>query len=336
MKDRFIFFGLYLCCTMCFAQTPFQVEGNGLFTSPASTNVDIKNTDDNTNALVRFGDDNTSKSSVGFNGNDDVFKISMGSTLGRNDFTISEDGRIGVNSLPESHRLFILHNSTSGTLGSAHLTLQESGPTGFARLRFENAGLDAMWTIAGRTEDDEANLNFFYNNGTDFANVLSLDGDDFRVGILETEPEAYLHIKQNEIGVPALILENDNTTGGEKWAFVVAESDLELYFEGVLKGSFSSATGAYSAASSAVARASKDEELLGIDSKNLGDITREADTKNEKGSSVIEETSISSVIQDIQDQQQLIDEQAAQITQWTSALEELDSRLNLLEDRLTK
>lgn len=73
---------LALAGTIHFAYGQFRlsIQGNGLFSSAASTNVDLKNTDDNTNALLRFGDSNLSKASIGWNGNDDAFKISMATT----------------------------------------------------------------------------------------------------------------------------------------------------------------------------------------------------------------------------------------------------------------
>ena len=228
-----------------FAQNNLYVEGNGLFTSPSSTNVDIKNIDSSTNALVRFGDNNTLKSSLGFNGNDEAFKISMSNTLGREDFSMSLNGRIGINSLPDEHRLSIFHNSTSGVDGSAHLLLREQGAQDYSRLRFENDGDNGFWTIASRATDGSSLMNFFYNDGMNFANILSLEGDLFRVGIHQTEPDAFLHIKQNTAGVDALKFENDESTGGEIWGFRVGDNDILLYFEGDLRGSFNSDDGVY-------------------------------------------------------------------------------------------
>jgi hypothetical protein len=228
-----------------YAQAPFRVQGNGLFQSPASTNVDIQNTDDNTNALLRFGDNNSSKVSLGFNGSQDVFKISTATTLGANDLTMDLSGKIGINTLPGNHLFLINHNSTSGVDGSAHLTLEENNTGDFARLRFNNLGSDGLWTIAARATDGSSLMNFFYNDGTNFGNVMSLDGDLFRVGINDTEPEAYLHVKQVTAGVNAIVLENDDQTGGEKWGMQIGNTNLDYLFEGVIRGSFSSATGAY-------------------------------------------------------------------------------------------
>lgn len=244
-------FCMLLSINITFAQYLHRVQGNGLFKSASSTNVDIQNSTDNTNALIRFGDNTTSKVSLGFNGNDDVFKISTASTLGVNDFTMDLNGYIGINSLPSAHRFLINHNSTSGVDGSAHLVLQENNTGDFARLRFNNLGQTGMWTVAARATDGDAKMNFFYNDGTNFGNVLSLDGDLFRVGINNTAPEAYLHIKQQDAGVNALVLENDDQTGGEKWGMQVGmtagSTNLDFLFEGVLRGTFSSATGAYTA-----------------------------------------------------------------------------------------
>ncbi|MCB0686111.1 MAG: hypothetical protein KDC53_06290 [Saprospiraceae bacterium] len=236
---------LFLSSNKIFGQNLFLTEGNGLFTSASSTNIDIKNTDDNTNALMRFGDNGTIKASVGFNGNYDVFKISMGSTLGRDDLTVTSDGKIGINTLPTNHRMTILHNSNGNE--SAHLNLVETGSNDYARLRFENSGQNGLWTIAARATAGDALMNFFYNNGTDFANILSIDGDLSRVGIHSTSPEAYLHVKQKDPGISAIILENDDATGGEKWGMQIGNTNLDFLFEGVIRGSFSSATGAYTA-----------------------------------------------------------------------------------------
>jgi hypothetical protein len=56
MKKIFLVEMIAFCLYGWSTAQNLRVEGNGIFTSPASTNVDIKNTDDNTNALLRFGD----------------------------------------------------------------------------------------------------------------------------------------------------------------------------------------------------------------------------------------------------------------------------------------
>jgi hypothetical protein len=335
-----------------------EVEGNGLFISPASTNVDIKNTDDNTNALIRFGDNNIIKASAGFNGNNDAFKISMGNTLGREDFTISETGLIGVNSLPSTHRFLIQHNSTAGT--SAHLTLRENSTADFARLRFDNGG-DDIWTLAARATEGSAILNVFHNNGTSSANIMSFDGDLHRVGIHKTAPEAYLHIRQASNSVPALLLQNDDQTGGEKWQILVnGNSDLEFQFEGVIRGTFSSATGAYTAfppPSVQSGRSMADEKILekilqlnpvsygyarssqpslGLDPRQVEQINPDWVVKSEDGNKTginYHDFMILS-IRALQEQQQIIDTQEQEIEEWVDRDIKLNARILEAERKL--
>ena len=74
MKNKIIWSGLALMLlTLQFGigQNRFRVEGAGIFRSSASTNVDVLSEDDNTNSLVRFGDNSTNKVSFGYNGNND-------------------------------------------------------------------------------------------------------------------------------------------------------------------------------------------------------------------------------------------------------------------------
>ena len=355
-----------LCFLMLFGvtrlsgQNLLQVDGNGLFTSPSSTNVDIKNTDDNTNALVRFGDNDQSKVSLGFNGNDDVFKISTAATLGADDLTISLDGEIGVNTLPGSHRFLINHNSIAGS--SAHLSLRENNTGDFARLRFENSTLDDLWVIAARATEGTALMNIFYNNGTDFANIMSFDGDLHRVGIHKTAPEAYLHIKQVSNSVPALLLQNDDQTGAEKWQILVnADSDLEFQFEGVTRGKFSSATGAYtpfpppSALNSksvyhedvlekilrlkpVVYQSAEDtQSTIGFDPQQVEEIDpdwviRSSDvqhaTINHRDFTIL-------TIKALQEQQEYIDQQTREISDWQQREEEIHAKILQLESRIS-
>lgn len=365
MKRRSTWLILGLLCSLqvLWAQPKLSVEGNGRFISPASTNVDIHNTDDNTNALVRFGDNSSTKVSLGFNGNEDVFKISTASTLGVDDFTMGLSGLIGINSLPSNHRFLINHNSTSGVDGSAHLTLQESNTTDFARLRFGNLGNDGLWTIATRATDGESIMNFFYNDGTNFGNIMSLDGDLFRVGVNETAPEAYLHIKQLDPGVSALILENDDQTGGEKWGMQIGNTDLDFLFEGVIRGSFSSATGAYTAfpppaAFTDAPTASQEEVLpkimqlnpvkipqekskghtIGLDPSEVLQVNPDWTVKSEDGEQIgiNYQQFVALAIKSVQEQQLLIEGQEGEIALLEKEEAEMEARLAKIEAQLAK
>lgn len=355
---------LILFCVSCIASSGFcqnlmEVEGNGLFTTPSSTNVDLKNTNNNTNSSIRFGDNNLIKASAGFNGTDDVFKISMGTTLVSNNLTISESGNIGVNNLPGNHRFLISHNSNST---SAHLNLQESNTTDFARLRFENFGDDGLWTIAGKATEGSANLNFFHHDGTNFANILSIDGDDFHVGIMTTEPEGYLHIKQQTEGIHALLLENSASQGGEKWAFQVGIDDLDVYLDNFHIGSFDAVTGAYSffgppppaamfaqpapttgvlekisrLKASSYARHNGEKGTLALNPQELEKIDPTWVVRSEDGEKLgfSQHTLAIVAIQSIQEQQTIIQQQKEEIKKWESEEIEWERRLKTLEAQL--
>ncbi len=248
MRTKFFLGSLFLLAASMTisAQAKLSVNGNGLFVSPASTNVDIKNLNDNTNALIRFGDANILKASLGFNGNEDGFKISMGNTVGREDLTMAENGYNGLNALPTAHRFFIKHNSTSGISGSAHLTLEESSFSNFARLLSKNVGQNGSWTIGGRATEGSARMQFTYQNGVSTAteDILTLDGDHFRVGIHAPNPDAYLHIKQLSAGVDALAIVA-NGASGDKWSFRIGDNDILVYFNGGIRGGFNSDDGVY-------------------------------------------------------------------------------------------
>lgn len=357
-----IYLSLFFSAGMLMAQQLLQVDGNGLFTSPASTNVDIRNTDDNTNALIRFGDNSQSKVSVGFNGNEDLFKISTATTLGADDFTMTLDGKIGINTTPTDHRLLINHNSSSGT--SAHLSLRENNTGDFARLRFENSSLDDIWTIAGRATDGDALLNIFYNNGTDFANIMSFDGDLFRVGIHNTNPEAYLHIKQVTNSVPALLLQNDDQTGAEKWQILVnANSDLEFQFEGVTRGLFSSATGAYTPVppppSAHNAKSLTEDKVLEkilkvktytlsdetqpnakviLDPRQVNEVDPDWVVKSEDGRSmgINHQDFLVLAIRALQEQQEYITQQNNELSQWEKSEIEMEEKILQLERSISE
>lgn len=227
------------------AQNPFRIEGTGLFNSPSGTSIDLLNTDDNTNALLRFGDNNVSKTSLGFNGNDDVFKFSTATTLGANDLTMTLTGLMGINTLPGAHRMLINQNSTSGLAGATQLYLQENNVNDFARLRFSNLGDDGAWLISGNAVGGSSRMHFYYSDGLNAADLMSLDGDNFRVGIHQINPEGYLHIKQQFAGVDALAFVNDNATGGDKWSFRIGDEDILIYFNNDIRGGFDVSTGNY-------------------------------------------------------------------------------------------
>lgn len=74
------------------------------------------------------------------------------------------------------------------------LELNETEGNDFSRLRMNNATDDAFWDIAGRT-GTTPRFNFFYNNGTGGSNIMSIDGENKRVGIGISTPEAVLDVR---------------------------------------------------------------------------------------------------------------------------------------------
>lgn len=226
-------------------QTPFNVQGNGIFRSTSGTNVDILSEDDNTNSLMRFGDNGTSKVSIGYNGNNDYFVISTAATLGAQDLTLDLTGHIGVNTAPGSHRMLIQGNSTSGIAGSAHLTLQENNTGDYTRMRFSNLGDEAYWEIRTAGVSGLYQMDMYYTDGLNEATFLSIDGDEEFVGVHKTSPEGYLHLKQQFAGVDALAIENDNATGGDKWSMRIGDEDILIYFNNDIRGGFDVSTGNY-------------------------------------------------------------------------------------------
>ncbi|MCB0686112.1 MAG: hypothetical protein KDC53_06295 [Saprospiraceae bacterium] len=224
------------------AQHIFTAEGNGVFMSPASTNLDIISSLDNSNSLLRMGDNNSIKSSFGFNGNTDLFVLSMAGTLGSNDLTITPNGKLGVNGPPDTSRMLITHNSTSGVIGSAHLLLSQNSMADPARFIFENVGSSKQWLIKATAKSGSAKFKLAFTDGID-SDILTFDGDQFYTGIHQTNPEGYLHIKQEFPSIDAIAMVNDNTP--DKWSMRIGDEDILFYFNDGIRGGFDVSTGNY-------------------------------------------------------------------------------------------
>jgi len=87
----------------------------------------------------------------------------------------------------EENKSFKLRNvkqeiTFNSTGSSPHITLIENTANDFARIRFQGATGDDFWHIAGSTGTGDK-LNFYFDNGTSGANILSLDGATLRAGI---------------------------------------------------------------------------------------------------------------------------------------------------------
>lgn len=149
MKQRIIFLILFLALSnVIFSQVLFDFEGNGNIAPEDSPRLTIKSLNSN-NSLIRFGRDDVSKFSLGYNSTNNIMQMCVGTSLSSDAFTMgigSFTNRFALNSVPSTHRFLIRHNSTSGISGSAHLTLQENG-SGYGRLRFENEAMDGHWGV---------------------------------------------------------------------------------------------------------------------------------------------------------------------------------------------
>lgn len=236
------FISTFILTPAIYGQFLLQVDGSGILTSASGTRLDILNTNDNTNSPLRFGDNNSLKASMGFNGNNDLFVIAMSNTLGTEHFTLSQTGLLGINTLPESHRMLILHNSTSGTSGSGHLSLRED-PNDFSRLRFENSSVNDHFTINARANEGSAQMNFAFMKGITNTNILTLDGEQFQVGILTQAPEAYVHIAQPGPVIDQIVFENDASGGGDRVDWRLGSDDILIYFNQGLRAAFDAADG---------------------------------------------------------------------------------------------
>lgn len=361
MKNRLLILSLFLTLSnVSFSQILFDFEGNGNIAHDDTTRLTVKSLNSN-NSLIRFGSDDVSKFSLGYNSTKDIMQLCAGTSLTSDAFTMgigSFTNRFALNSIPSTHRFLIRHNSTSGTTGSAHLTIQETVGTDFGRLRFENENQDGQWVVAARSTNGESLLNFFYNDGLNFANVLSMDGDLFRVGIHQTEPEAYLHIKQQTAGVDVLKFENDDQTGGEIWGWRVGDNDILIYFEGGIRGSFNSDDGVYTnfppppPAESHVYK-SKEKELMKqfrqieskvyrnksgrqnhvLDPYQIQKVNNDWVVYSEDNANlgINHEQMIALSIEAIKEQQNIIEDQAERINKMEKLQEEMISRLLRLE-----
>jgi|GEM_PF-4633934 len=162
------------------------------------------------------------------------------------------DRKVGVNEINDLTAQMTI-KANSGTVSTpVQLELRENNNSDFARMRFSQFSVDGYWDVAGVAEPDGSQLgdpkmNFYYYTGSSGSNIMSLDGDDQRVGINKTTPDAFLHVDQSGPGI-GLIIEN-NGAGNDQWGFEVGTNDLTVSYDGATVGFFNDATGAYTATS---------------------------------------------------------------------------------------
>lgn len=351
--------GILLAIPPLMAQPPLVIEGNGLFRSTNSTNLDIISSDAGTNSLMRFGDNASIKASMGYNGNNDYFNFSTAPTLGADDFTMSLNGLIGINAAPGNHRMLINQNSTSGNDGDVQLNLQENNSGDFARMRFTNLGDDSYWEISAEAVSGSHQMEFYYtDDNSNDATLLVINGEDESVGIHQTNPEGYLHIKQQFAGANALTFVNDDND--DEWNFRIGDEDILIYFNNSIRGGFDVSTGNYNnfppapalSASTKMqehvldkvmllqpklAQAEKsDRKLLGFNPQEVGKVNPDwvvpVNDGAQLGLDYLQLTVLA--IKTVQEQQLLLEQQAARLAELKERRAARLARLGALEGKL--
>jgi hypothetical protein len=110
-------------------------------------------------------------------------------------FKFQRDGQFIIGDVPPKAWLQVAHNS--GT-GFPHIRMEETDVSDYARLEFANQNTDGKWQIAGLGEDAavDSKLNFFYANGSEGGDLLTILGNG-KVGIGNANPAEELVVGRN-------------------------------------------------------------------------------------------------------------------------------------------
>lgn len=172
-----------------------------------------------TNPRLDIISDGTSSSVLGFGDNGGGADATIVYSPSSNQLSLSTinssgniilDRKVGVNETNDLDAQMTI-KANSGTQSTpVQLELRENNNSDFARMRFSQFSVDGYWDIAGQAEPDgsqlgDPKLNFYYYTGSSGSNIMTLDGDDERVGVNKTSPGADVHIRQNA--------SNNTTTG---------------------------------------------------------------------------------------------------------------------------
>ena len=163
-------------------------------------------------------------------------KMGIGTTAPRE--ALDVDGNIGISAIPGS---LIIDNATDEselTYDGTNLKLITNG--GNANILSDRRVILEA-TNETVTIDADNDIVFELNNTT--AMNCKASGD---WGLNQANPTARFHVKQNTTNLPAVMIENDQNTND--WDWEVDNAFLNLSFNNVLKGSYSS-TGTYTSTS---------------------------------------------------------------------------------------
>ncbi len=214
-------------------------------------------------ARIGFGDNGAAADGgIWYDSSEDIMNFGTSTTNG--DIQVQGNGRVGINTDPNDGDGQLMIQANSGTTSTpVHLDLRENNNSDFARLRFSQfSSTDVMgyWDVAGKGEpagspSGDPILNFFYGDGTTGTNILSLDGDDEKVGINDSSPEYTLDVS-HESGVPSATtatgngINLENSFTGNSWQFYAFSSgNMTIYNNEELKGTFDATSGNYTASS---------------------------------------------------------------------------------------
>jgi len=256
-------------------------------------------------------------------------------------------------------RVTILHNSNQGDQ-QLKLIEQANVATDYARIGFYNSGSTNSWNIGGRPHEDHSDMVFSFNGD----HTLYLNGDENRVAINGNSGTANLHIKQHSASTKGFAIENNSNTN--TWAFDIGGADLSLYYNDVVKGTWDDFDGAYYEASdrrlkNAITKLSpgvlsnlmklevssyyynddkvKSQKSIGLIAQDVQKVFPELVTEMDNESDIlgVKYSKLAVLaVQAIQEQQEIINEQAASIKQKEEELVKVQTQMNALLERIIR
>lgn len=283
-----------------------------------------------------------------------TFKF-QGNTGSTTYFAIEDDGDavIGNSNTNNDAQLTIWDNSTTT---HPHLRIRETLNNDRVRIFLESGPdfADSRFSINANPGAGEPVMNFYYTNGTNSGNVLTLDGDDRRVGIRKSSPEGDLHINQSDdivgTGAGGIFLEESDSD--DLWRIYHASTaSLSFDYNGTrvgylnTSGSFidnvpftsnGSTNKSYSKALSTIQnmKIQNNGTELGIDRKILESTFPEAIYTSEDGQVGERPEQISYLaLASVQEQQELITQQQSEITKLRTLIDALNARLEAVEQK---
>ena len=246
MKKYFLLFMVVLCGATVQAQQNLEIEDGRLILKNHSDTGDV-------HFIIHGG------ATLGWAPIDQMLKISpfIGLT---NALTIKPStlgSTVGIGTLARDRdRLLIEHDSEGGGDPSPHLHLLESSSDDFARIKFSAEDEDAFWLHSASADlSSNPRMVMRYHNGTEGKNILTVDGDDLRVGINDGTPEYTLDI-HHSTGGPSqnqgLNIRN-NGGNGHQWQMYVHNDGAHLYLlkNQNFRGVFDRTSGNYTSVSDA-------------------------------------------------------------------------------------